>query len=143
MYILFGFGEDPSVDDMPYRVLNFGVDVVSESGDTMLSNCQPTHINLTVEVPDQANPGEEFFRFASEQHDTAAENGKGKIAVFRGRSVGESIQEVRFNNGWIDQLSLNVSDTDDKFVLSCLIAAAEVTVSGVEFTHHTRSEHFS
>lgn len=143
MHILFGWGEDPSVDDMPYRVLNYSIDVVSESGDTMISNCQPTHIVLTVEVPPDGDAGAEFFNFASEQHDTAAENGKGKIAVFRGRSVGESIQEVTFNNGWIDSLTINASQADDKFIITALIAAAEITVSGVEFTHHTRAEHFT
>jgi hypothetical protein len=143
MHILFGWGEDPSVDDMPYRVLSYNFDVVSESGDTMISNCQPTHIALTVEVPPDGDAGREFFNFASEQHDTAAENGKGKIAVFRGRAVGESIQEVTFNNGWIDSLSISASQGDDKFIITAMIAAAEITVSGVEFTHHTRAEHFA
>jgi hypothetical protein len=143
MHVIFGWGEDPSVEEMRYRVLNFGLDVVAESGDTTISNCIPTHINMTLELPDEANPGQEFFEYAQGQHDTAAEQGKGKIAVFRGRSVGESIQEIRFNNGWIDSLSLVVGEADDKFVLNVLIAAAEVTVSGVDFTHHGRAEHFS
>ena len=143
MHVLFGWGEDPSVDDMPYRVLNYTFDVVSEAGDTMISNCQPTHIALTVEVPPDGDAGAEFFSFASEQHDTAGERGKGKIAVFRGRSVGESVQEVTFNNGWIDSLSISASQADDKFIITCMIAAAEITISGVEFIHHTRSEHFN
>lgn len=143
MHMLFGWGEDPSVEEMPYRVLHYGFDVVSEAGDTMISNCLPTHINLTVEIPPGPDPGREFFEYASEQHDTAAERGKGKIAVFRGRDVGESIQEVRFNNGWLDSVSMSVADTDDKFVLTCTIAAAEITISGIELIHHRRAEHFS
>jgi hypothetical protein len=143
MFIKFGWGENPGVEEMPYRVLNYSFDVVSQAGDTQITNCQPTHIVLTVEVPPGADAGAEFFTYASEQHDTAAERGKGKIAVFRGEGVGESIQEVTFNNGWIDNLSINASQADDKFIISCVIAAAEITVSGVEFVHSTRAEHFS
>lgn len=143
MHILFGWGEDPSVEEMPYRVLNYSFDIVSEAGDTMISNCQPTHLTITVEIPPGPNPGQEFYQFATEQHDTAAENGKGKISVFRGRDVGESIQEIRFTNGWIDNLSMSVSEADDKFVMTCMIAPASVTISDVELVHHRRSEHFS
>ncbi len=143
MFIKFGWGENPSVDNMPYRVLNYSFDVVSQAGDTQITNCQPTHIVLTVEVPPGADAGAEFFTFANEQHDTAGDNGKGKIAVFRGENVGESIQEVTFSDGWIDNLSINASASDDKFIISCVIAAAQITVSGVEYVHHTRAEHFN
>jgi hypothetical protein len=128
---------------MPYRVLNYSFDVVSQAGDTQITNCQPTHIVVTVEIPPGGDAGSEFFNYASEQHETAANDGKGKIAVFAGQNVGESIQELTFSNGWIDNLSINASQADDKFIVSCVIAAAEITVSGVSFTHHTRAEHFS
>jgi hypothetical protein len=143
MFMKFGWGEDPSIDDMPYKVLNYSFDVVSEAGDTMISNCQPTHITITVEIAPEANPGAEFYQYSIDQHDTAAEAGKGKISVFRGQSVGESIQEISFSNAWIDSVSMSVSEADDKFILTCMIAAANVTVSGVEMVHNRRIEHFS
>lgn len=130
--------------DKTYRVLNYKFSVSSESGETALSNCQPGLITLTLELPDEPNPGSEFFAFAAEQHDTSAEKGKGVITVFKGeRTSHESLQEITFSNAWITSLDINVADVDDKFELSCKIAASNVFISETEFLHHRRIEHFS
>jgi hypothetical protein len=127
----------------PYRVMNYDFSVSSESGDTALGNCLPGVITLTVQIPAEPNPGAEFFAFAQEQHDTAKEKGKGKVTVFPGeKTAKESLQEIAFSNGWITSLSMNVSDRDDKFTLTCKIASSSVTFSGTEFLHHRRIEHF-
>jgi len=140
MYIQFKWDKG----DTSYRVLNYNFGVYSEAGETSLSNCQPGVINLTLQLPDEPNPGKEFFAFAAEQHDTAGEKGSGVITVFKGEKTShESLQEITFAQGWITALEISVSDVDDKFMLSCSIAASAVFISESEFAHHRRSEHFS
>jgi hypothetical protein len=130
--------------DKKYRVLSYDFDVSSEGGDTALSNCQPGTIDLTIELPAEANPGSEFFAFAAEQHDTSKEKGKGTITVFKGeKTTQESLQEIVFSDAWITSCSLNVRDEDDKFSLDCKIAASIVFFSGTDFLHPRRLEHFN
>jgi len=126
-----------------YRVLNYTFGVISEAGDTSLSNCQPGVITLTLEIPAEPMPGKEFFEFSAEQHDTASTKGSGVITVFKGeKTTSESLQQITFSNAWVTGLDLNVSDQDDKFRLTCKIAATNVNISGTDFLHHRRFEHF-
>lgn len=140
MHMIFKWdGSDPGVE---YRVTEYTFSVNSQGGETKLSNCQPGQINLTLELPPEPHPGKEFFQFAAEQHDTSGDKGKGTLTVFKGKSVGESLQEISFEDGWVTTLSLNVAEKDDKFQLKCNIAAAKVMISESEFVHHRRAEHF-
>jgi hypothetical protein len=126
-----------------YRVTSYDFSVSSEGGETALSNCQPGAISLTLELPAEPQPGKEFFAFAAEQHDTASEKGKGTITVFKGeKTTSESLQQITFSNGWITKLELNVGDHDEKFRLTCNIAATNVSISETDFEHHRRAEHF-
>lgn len=139
MHMIFQWDSEPGLE---FRVLNYNFSVNSQGGETKLSNCQPGQLDLTVEIPPEPDPGKIFFEFAAEQHDTSADKGVGTLTVFKGKAVGESLQEIHFEKGWITSLSLNVSEKDDKFQLKCNIAAANVKVSGSDFLHHRRLEHF-
>ena len=138
MHIVFGWG-----DEQNYHVVNYSLSLGTVSGDTKLANCVPGEISMVIELPPDANPAQEFLAFAVDQHNTASDKGSGKIIVFKGKDVGESLQEVAFNQGWITDIDLSVSEHDEKFNISVRIAAADVTVSGINFMHRGRGEHFS
>ena len=104
----------------------------------------PAEICITIELPDTTkNPAAEFLAFAVDQHNTAEKKGAGKISVFQGENVKESIQEISFKKGWITDLDLGSSVHDSKSVINLRIAAADVTVSGINFKHRAREEHFA
>lgn len=142
MYVVFGWGESPSADDMKYTVLQYQFSVSTMEGDTRPANCVPGEIDLTLELPPTPNPAQDFLNFATQQHTAAAEEGAGKIAVYKGKDAGESIQEVSFKQGWIVDIGLGAGMHDEMFTVTLRIAASEVTVSGVNFIHNKRKEHF-
>ncbi len=141
MHIMFGFGsENP---ELKYHVTNYSLSVGTIAGDTKLANAVPGELSLTIELPPSANPYTDFLSFAVDQHNTAKDKGAGKLAVFKGEDVGESLQEITFKNGWITDLDMGTSEVDERFTISLRIAAATMNVSGVAFIHRGRGEHFS
>ena len=144
MFMRFGWGDNPGPKEMKYSVTNYSLSIDTQGDTTKIANCVPGEICLTIEIPDtEKNPAAEFIGFAVDQHNTAKDKGKGKISVYRGEDVGESIQEISFKKGWITDLDLGSSVHDSKSVINLRIAAAEVTVSGISFMHRGRNEHFA
>lgn len=143
MYIVFGFGKNPSADDLKYVVTSYDFSVDTLTADTSPANCLPGEITLQLELPPEANPASEFLSFATQQHATAATDGAGKIAVYPGENVGQSLQEISFRKGWISHLDVSTSVGDDKFHVTMRVSAAEVTVSGIDFQHPSRLAHFA
>ena len=137
MYMLFGFG-----DEATYHVTNYSLSVGTVAGDTKLANCVPGELSVNIELPPDALPAAEFLELAKDQHNTAKEKGKGKLVIFKGEDVGESLQEITFEKAWITDLDMGSSEMDERFNISMRIAAASVTVSGVVFEHRGRGEHF-
>ena len=137
MHMLFGFG-----DAIKHRVTNFSFSLGTVSGDTKLANVIPGEVSVSLELPPTANPAEGFLAFAVDQHNTASEKGEGTIVVYKGQDVGESLQEISFSNAWITDIDIGSSEMDEKFNVSLRIAAADIVVSGVTFTHRGRGEHF-
>jgi hypothetical protein len=137
MFIQLTFGEKT------YRVVNYSVSVGTVSGDTKLANCVPGELSLTVELPPSANPAAEFLGFAVDQHNIAKDKGQGTLTVFKEEGVDESLKEIAFKQGWITDLDMATSEMDDKFNVSLRIAAADMVISGVQFNHRGRGEHFS
>lgn len=129
-------------DGEEYTVTNYNVSLGTVSGDSKLANVVPGELSVNVELPLDANPGEKFLQFAVDQHNTAKDKGAGVLSVFKGENVGESLQKIEFSQAWITDYDQSVSDIDEKFNVSLRIAAAKMIVSGVEFTHRARTEHF-
>lgn len=142
MYIIFGWGKNISAKDMPYRVTNFDLSVHNSYGDAKLANCVPGMIRLNVEIGPTKDPGSDIYLFAVDQHNTASDQGCGKILVYKEKGVDESLQEITFERAWISDISSSVSEMDDKFNISFTIIAAVITVSGVAFEHPGRLEYF-
>jgi hypothetical protein len=142
VYVLFGMGENPTADDLRFHVSDYRFSVSSTHGDGAPANCIPGEIDISLDLPPESNPGSEFLRFAKQQHETAGDEGAGKIVVYPGEGVGQSIQEITFKKGWIQSLNMDTSSADDRFRVSMRIAAAEVTVSGITFLHSPRAQHF-
>lgn len=144
MFIKFGWGDNPDPKQMKYKVNNYSLSIDTEGDSTQIRNCVPGEINLTIEIPDtEKNPAAEFLAYAVDQHNTADKKGAGKISVFQGENVRESIQEITFSKGWITDLDLGSSVHDAATIISLRIAAAEVTVSGIKFAHNARLRHFA
>ena len=128
--------------DVTYHVTNYSFSLGTVSGDTKLANVVPGELSVNIELPPEANPAEAFLAFAVDQHNTAKDKGKGKLSVFKGADVGESLQEIEFWSAWITDIDVSVSEMDEKFNVSLRIAASAVLISGVEFIHRGRGEHF-
>ena len=136
MHINLEFG------DVTYHVTNYSFSLGTVSGDTKLANVVPGELSLNLELPPEANPAEAFLQFAVDQHNTAKDKGAGRLSVFKGADVGESLQEIEFSKAWITDIDVSVSEMDEKFNVSLRFAAAEMTISGVMFSHRGRAEHF-
>jgi hypothetical protein len=125
-----------------YDVLDYGFDTMSEGGDTMLSNCVPLQISVTVEIGAKKNPAGELFAFAADQHSVAKEKGKGSITVKKAKDVGDALQVIEFTNAWISGIGMNVGTMNDKFTVNFMISPSTVKISDVAFEHKGRLEHF-
>jgi hypothetical protein len=129
--------------DVTYHVTNYSFSLGTVSGDTKLANVLPGELSVNLEMAPEANPGELFLQFAVDQHNTAKDKGQGRLTVFKGADVGESVQVIEFKDAWITDIDMSVSEMDEKFNVSLRFAAANVSISGVAFTHRGRGEHFS
>lgn len=129
-------------DGTVYHVTNYSFSLGTVSGDTKLANVVPGELSVNIEMPAEANPGAALLGFAVDQHNTAKDKGKGKLTVFKGESVGESIQIIEFEKAWITDIDMSVSEIDEKFNIALRLAASKVTVSGTPFVHRGRGEHF-
>jgi hypothetical protein len=123
-------------------VTNYSFSLGTVSGDTKLANVVPGELSVNLELPPVANPAAAFLQFAVDQHNTAKEKGQGRLSVFKGADVGESPQEIEFTDAWITDIDVSVSEMDEKFNVSLRIAAANMVISGVQFSHRGRGEHF-
>ncbi|MGD8412883.1 MAG: type VI secretion system tube protein TssD [Candidatus Latescibacterota bacterium] len=128
--------------DKEYSVTNYNFSLGTLSGDTKLSNVVPGELSVNIELPPEANPAEEFLQFAVDQHNTAKDKGAGVLTVFKGADVGESLQTIEFTQAWITDIDMSVSEIDEKFNVSLRFAAASMVISGVNFAHRGRAEHF-
>ena len=143
MHILFGWGKDVGKDDLKYVVTDFNVSLASsEEFAGGLGNCVPRQISVSLEIPpdQKAKPAADLFKFAKNQHDTAKNEGGGKIIVYEGREVGQPIQEVSFEKAWITDISSGASRHDQEFNLQLTIVAPTITVSDVKFEDKRRGE---
>jgi hypothetical protein len=144
MFMKFGWGDNPDPKQMKYIVTSYSLSLDTGGDTTQIGNCRPGEICFTIEIADiEKNPAAEFLGYAADQHNTASEKGAGKISVFQGENVKESIQEISFKHGWITDLDLGSSIHDSASVINLRIAAAEVTVSGIAFEHLERKKHFT
>jgi hypothetical protein len=139
MFILFGWGKNVGKDDLKYVVTNYNVNLQS-SGE--LGNCIPGTLTIDVVIPpnQKAKPAVDLFKFAKNQHDTAKNEGGGKIIVYEGREVGQPIQEVTFEKAWITDISGGASAAEGEFSLHLTISAATVQVSDVKFEDKRKTE---
>lgn len=143
MYILFGWGRNIGQESLKYEVSDYNLTLVSsEEFAGKLGNCVPNQLSVSLEIPasQTEKPASEIFKFAKNQHDQAKNDGAGKIVIYEGREVGQPIQEVTFSKAWISDITSNTSRHDQTFQLHLTINAAQVQVSGVDYTNQQMLE---
>jgi hypothetical protein len=136
MYILFGWGKDVKQDGLKYRVTNCSFSLRPDGIAGPLGNCVPGQINVSIEIPpNQAEkPALDLLKFAKGQHDTAKNDGAGKIVIYAGSEVGQPLQEIAFKNAWISSFSSGASSGGTgNFNVSLSIDTADLQVSGIDF----------
>ncbi len=139
--IRFGWGEKPGTDDLIYAVTDYSFDVREDASDDKLDNCIPGFIRMVIKAPLVKDPAKDFLEYALDQYDQVKKKGAGKLSVFKGRDVGQSLLDISFKRGWVTSLTMYGTPKDEGFNFVVEIAAAEVTVSGTTFIHHGRDKH--
>lgn len=131
MLIKFGWGEDPTPDDMPYRVESYSIEGATEHDEARVGNLEPMRIEMKISIASEsAGKGVQLWDHGREQHGNVAEEGKGKITVFRGEGgAGQSVLEIRFTNSWISRLDQSCSANDDRTILDLVIATTEIQMT--------------
>jgi len=143
MHIVFGWGKNVGPDGLKYVVNDCNVSLTSdEQFSGGLGNCIPGDISLSIEIPpsQKEKPAAELFKFAKTQHDTAKNDGAGKIVVYEGRDVGQPIQEIVFEKAWIAKIGSGIVKHDQQFILNLVITAAKVQISDVAFEDARKCE---
>lgn len=140
MLIKFGWGEDPTPDDMPYRVERYSIEGATEHDDTYVGNLEPMRIEMQIVVaPESAGLGVQLWEQGREQHGNVSEIGKGKIAIYRGEGVvGQSVLEIRFSGSWISRLDQSCAAADDRTVIDLVVATTEIHMTAGDDGSDTR-----
>jgi hypothetical protein len=144
MLMKFGWGADPTPDDMPYRVESYSIEGATDGGIELRGNIEPHQIEMRISIaPENATRGVSMWDHAINQFSDDEEHGKGKIAIYRGEGVGESVLEIRFEGAWIARIDQSCSAADDRTMLDIVIAAAILRMTShdgaeVQFTNHRR-----
>jgi hypothetical protein len=142
MLMRFGWGEDPTPEQMPYRV--DALTLSSSAADTLsVGNVEPQTLIMTISVaPENSGALVEMWRHGRNQHDNVSEDGTGKIAVYRGEGVGESVLELRFEGSWIAELDATLSSADDRMTMTVMVNVSVLEMSGggadVRLANHRR-----
>jgi hypothetical protein len=127
MLMKFGWGEDPTPDEMPYRVESYTITAATEGGTHLLGNIEPLQLEMKISIaPENAGKGVRMWEHGRTQHGTTRDEGHGKIAVYRGEGVGQSVLEIRFTGTWIAQLDQSCSASDDRTVLDIVLAVTQL-----------------
>jgi hypothetical protein len=131
MLIKFGWGEDPTPDDMPYRVESYSIEGATEHGEGLMGNIEPQRIEMKISIaPENAGAGVRVWDHGRDQHrDGDDEHNQGKIAIYRGEGVGQSVLEIRFAGSWIVQIDQTASAADDRTVLDIVVATTEIRMT--------------
>ena len=130
MLMKFGWGEDPTPDDMPYRVESYTLSAAAEGGVHLLGNIEPQQLEMKISIaPEHAGKGVQMWEHGRTQHGTTRDEGHGKIAIFRGEGVGQSVLEIRFTGTWIARLDQSCSADDDKTVLDIVLAVTSLQLT--------------
>lgn len=133
--IKFGWGEDPTPDDMPYRVEDYSIEAMTEGGVDRPGVLEPYQIEMKISVAPE-NSSRIVYMWErgnlqmSDEEDSNAS--KGKLAVYRGEGVGQSVLEIRFAGAWIARLDQSASATDDRTLIELIIAASELQMTSGE-----------
>jgi hypothetical protein len=130
MLIKFGWGEDITPDEMPYRVVSYSIEGAAEGGIDLLGNLEPIRIEMKIAIaPESAGNGVRMWDHGRAQHGSVSEEGKGRIVVFRGEGVGQSVLEIAFQGAWIASIDQSASASEDVTILDVVIAAARVQMT--------------
>ncbi len=130
MLIKFGWGEDPTPEDMIYRVESYSIMAAAEGGTHLLGNIEPQQLEMKISVAaEHAGKAVQMWEHGRIQHGTTRDEGHGKIAVFRGEGAGQSTLEIRFTGTWIAQLDQSCSVSDDRTVLDIVLAITELQLT--------------
>jgi hypothetical protein len=148
MLVKFGWGEDPTPEDMPYRVVSYSISAATEGGVSLLGNIEPQQLEMKISVaPESAGKIVQMWEHGRTQHGTTQEEGHGKIAIYRGEGVGQSVLEIRFTGTWIAHLDQTCSASDDRTVLDIVLAVTELHMTASDdgsdlriLNHHRYSQ---
>jgi hypothetical protein len=126
-----------------FRVTELQFNVACPNSDSRMANCVPGDVRFTVQLPPSANPGKDFFGYASSQHDSD-DKPKCVLRVYKGgeKKEGDSIQQIELEEFWIRRLDLRVQPGLDLLFVDVELAAGHIVISETEFIHPQRREHF-
>ena len=111
-----------------YEVTNFELTMVAGA---KFKNLGASEIVVTLAGKPESGAFGKLYAFASDQSNEAAKKGKGTIVVIPAKGK-ESIETIEIENAFFADVHQSIAADDDKFHLTLVIKAANVTISGVK-----------